>query len=128
MTIVDSEERASWPVVNLFEFRLNNIQNYADSVFIIVSYHALRCVRGIGDNYSILLRCKLCWIVVLTEFMNLFFFHFSVLLSLCYCHLHPSVNNDSILILLLKFFLLLFLLSSILMESCFNAVQRLGQA
>jgi hypothetical protein len=55
MTIIDCEERASWPVVNLFKFRLNNIQNYADSVFIIVSYHALMCVSGIGDNYSVLL-------------------------------------------------------------------------
>ena len=128
MAIIDSEERASRPVVNLFEFRFNYIQNDADSVFIVVSYHSLVCVGCIGYNYSVLLWGKLCWVVILTEFINLFVFHFSVLLSLCNSHLHPPVNNNPILILLINLFLLLFLLSSILMQPCFNTVQRLGQA
>ena len=55
MSIKDSKEAAFGPIFNvLFGRRLHNIQNDADSVFIIVSYYALVCVGRITYDASIL--------------------------------------------------------------------------
>ena len=55
MSIVDSEEGAARPVSRFLKLRLDNIQDDADSVFIVVPYYALMSVCCVRDNHSILL-------------------------------------------------------------------------
>ena len=38
VTIVDTEERASWPSFVFSMFRLNNVEDYRNSVFIVVTH------------------------------------------------------------------------------------------
>ena len=45
MTVVNSEEGASRPLVDLLELRLNDVENDADSVFVVVPDDALMSVR-----------------------------------------------------------------------------------
>ena len=93
MSIVYCKERATWPVVNLFKFWLYNVEYDGDSIFIIVSDHALMRVGCISDNHPIFLRCKLGRIIIFFEFFYLFLLHLLVLFHLTHCHFHSSILN-----------------------------------
>ena len=96
MTIVDCEERTPWPVINLLKLGLNDVENDGYSIFIVVPDHALVRVRCIGYDNTILLACKLGRVVILSKFKDMFFFHLTVLLSLCHRHFHASVDDDRV--------------------------------
>jgi hypothetical protein len=59
MTIVYSEEGASWPLIHLLKLRLDNIKNNTDSILIIVPYNTLMGVGRVAAYDAILLACKL---------------------------------------------------------------------
>ena len=50
MSIIDSEEAASWPFLVLPTLRFQNIQNNADSVFIVISHNTLVGICRVGLN------------------------------------------------------------------------------
>ena len=54
MTIKYTEESALGPIVALLGWRLHYIQDYGDSVLIVVSDDALIGVSRIAGNYSVL--------------------------------------------------------------------------
>ena len=147
MAIVYREERTSRPVINLFEFWLDNVEYDGHTILIVVSHHALVGIGRIRDYHSILLGCKLSWIVVLFEFLNLLLFHFFVLFTLTYSHFHPTIFNNTVgskiafiyfdfLFLLRDFFssysllvitrrVLILLLSVLLGQAFLKGIQRL---
>jgi len=45
VTVIDREEGAPWPIFDRFEFRFNDIQYDAHSIFIIIPNHSLVSVR-----------------------------------------------------------------------------------
>ena len=67
MSIIDSKERTSGPVGGLFELRLNDIENYGNPIFIVISYYPLVSVRSIRYNNSISFTSKFGRLVGLTE-------------------------------------------------------------
>ena len=94
MAVINGEEGASWPIFYRFEFRFNDIQNNADSIFIIIPNHALVSVGGIGYDNSVFLTSELSCVVVLFEAVDLIFFHLLILLALFICHFHPTINYN----------------------------------
>ena len=46
------------------------------------------------DNDAIFLRCELGWIVILSEFLDLLFFHFHVFFSLAESHFHATILDN----------------------------------
>lgn len=97
MPIVNCKEWASRPVIYLFELRFNNIQNYRDSIFIIISYNTLMSVCWITANYSIFFTSKLCRMIWSNKSVDLFLFHFYIFLLLLYSHYKSSVGCQLIL-------------------------------
>lgn len=60
--VKDSEERAFWPVLHiLLAWGLHDVEDYTNSVFIIVSNDSLICVGCISDDASILSYTTLGW-------------------------------------------------------------------
>jgi len=107
VAVVDREERAPGPVVNLFEFRLDDVQDYRDSILVVIPYHSLMGVGCIGHDDPVLLGCELGRVVVLPELLDLVFFHVLVLLPLSGSHLHATVSYDAVSADLFYLFLLL---------------------
>ena len=103
MPIIDCKERASRPVINLFEFRFDYIEDNRNTVFIVVSYHSLMSVGSISHNYAVFLWGKLCRVVILSELHNLFLLHFTVFLSLSHSHFHSTIHYNTILVLWINF-------------------------
>jgi len=94
MTIINSKEGASWPFVNLLEFRFDNIQDNRNSIFIIVPYNTLMSICCIAADDSILLACKLGWMIWIDKSVNLLLFHLHVLLLLLDGHDEASISNE----------------------------------
>lgn len=94
MAIINSEETASGPHVNLLELGLNNVQDNTDAIFIIIADHALVGVRRIGYNDSVFFTGKLRWVVLRLEFCYLLILHLHVLFPLLNCHFHASVVHN----------------------------------
>ena len=91
MPIVDREEGAPWPVVNLLEFGLDDVENDRDSIFVVVPNHALMRVSRVCHNDAVLLAGELGRVVALLESGDLLLFHLLVLVSLTHRHFHTSV-------------------------------------
>jgi hypothetical protein len=72
MPIINCKETASGPLVDLLELWLNNIEDYANSIFIIISNNALMSIRRITTNHSILFACEFSWMIALNVSFNLF--------------------------------------------------------
>lgn len=106
--IIDRKEGTARPQVNLLEFRLNYVQNYADPVFVVISDHALMCVGRVRNYDAIFLGSILSWVILLLEFLNLLVFHLHVLLPLLNCHFHASVVDDRPLVCIIIFDRVLF--------------------
>ena len=94
MPIVNCKEGAPGPEINLLELRLDNVKDYRNTVFIVISDHALVSVGCISDNDTVLLASKLGRIVILPELYDLLLLHLHVLFSLTHRHLHASVLDD----------------------------------
>ena len=55
MAIVNGKEGASGPEVNLLELRLDDIEDDGDTVFVVVTNHALVSVGSVRDDDTIFL-------------------------------------------------------------------------
>lgn len=63
MAIEHSEKAALGPILNiLFRRWLHYIQNYADSIFVVVSDDALIGVGGVAHDESILSHAAFSWL------------------------------------------------------------------
>lgn len=96
VAIIDREEGTTGPHINLLEFGLNNVENDADPVLVVVADHALMSVRSVCHDHSIFLRCKLSRVVLRLELQYLLVLHLHVLFPLLHGHLHSSVVDDSV--------------------------------
>ena len=94
MSIIDCKERTSRPNINFFEFWLNYIEYYLNSIFIIVSNHALVSVCSICYNNTIFFGCEFWRIIILLELLNLLVFHLDVLFPLKIGHFHTTIINN----------------------------------
>ena len=94
MTIINSKEGASWPFINLLEFRFDNIQDNRNSIFIIVPYNTLMSICCIAADDSVLLACELGWMIRIDKSVNLLLFHLHVLLLLLDGHDEASISNE----------------------------------
>ena len=62
VTVKDSEETTFGPIFNvLLVLRLHNIEDYTDSVFIVISNNALVSVGSVAHNDSVLSYTAFCW-------------------------------------------------------------------
>lgn len=91
MTIVDCKERAARPKVDLLELGFYDIQDYRDTILVVIPHHTLMSVCCVCHHYPILFRSKLCRIIVLSELYNLLLLHLHIFFSLAHCHLHTSI-------------------------------------
>ena len=97
MTIIDSKERASGPIINLFEFWLYYIENNWYSVFIIISNNTLMSISWITADNTILFACKFCRVIRSYKSIDLFLLHFHVFLLLLNSHNKSSIGCKLIL-------------------------------
>ena len=107
MTVVNGEKRASWPVFNLFELWLYDVQNYWYSVLVVIPYHSLVSVGCISHHDAVLFWSKLRWVVILPELVHLVFLHLLIFDPLRDRHFHASISYDAILRRPIFFLLLL---------------------
>lgn len=63
MAIVDCEEGAARPLFNLLELGLDDVEDDAHPIFVVIAHNALMGVGCIAAHYAILLACKLGWMV-----------------------------------------------------------------
>lgn len=62
--IVHSEEGTCWPRLVLSMLRFHNVQDYRNSVFVVIAYEALVGVGCVGSHDAIPLVAALGWFVV----------------------------------------------------------------
>jgi hypothetical protein len=65
VAVIDGKERASGPNIYLLELGLDDVQNDADSVFIVVANHALVRICCVSGDNAIFLRGKFSGVVIL---------------------------------------------------------------
>jgi hypothetical protein len=70
MAIIYSKKGTSWPVLSLLELWFYNVQNYWNSVLIVISNDTLMSICSIGSHNSISLACELCCFISLHELNN----------------------------------------------------------
>ena len=99
MSVIHSKEWASRPIINCLEFRLNDVENDWNPVFIIIPHNALMGIGSIATYNSVLLAGKLCRVIWLNESINLLLFHLHVLLLLLHSHDETSVCYQFVLAL-----------------------------
>ncbi len=63
MAIVDSKEGASRPLLHLLELWLDDVEDNAHSVLVVVPHNSLVSVCRITAYHSILLAGKLGWVI-----------------------------------------------------------------
>ena len=78
MPIVDAEKGTLGPFFVLSIWRLEDVENYRDPVFVVAPDNTLVGISCIGYYYSISLNRALCWLVVRDDdFMGGLERHFS---------------------------------------------------
>jgi len=97
VAVVDCEERAPRPLVDLFELWLDDVKNDADSILVIVPNDALVSVGRVAAHHSILFAGKFGRMVRVDESVNLLLLHFHVLLLLLCCHYKATVGHQLVL-------------------------------
>lgn len=97
VSIVYSKEAAPRPLIDLLELRLDNIENDADSILIIIPDNSLMRIGGIAAHHAILLTCELRGVVAIDIPLDLLLLHLYVLLLLLNGHDEPSICNQLIL-------------------------------
>ena len=97
MAIVDREEAASGPLVDLLELWLNDIEYYTNSILIVVSNNALMRICRIATDHTIFLTGELCRVITANIPFNLLLLHFHIFLLLLDCHDKPSIGNQLLL-------------------------------
>ena len=99
VAIVNCKYRTTRPNFNFFKFRLDNIENNTNSIFIVVTNHSLMSISSISSDNTILLRCKFCRIIWRLEILNLLILHLNIFFSLLHSHFHSSIFYDMIRLL-----------------------------
>ena len=97
MAIIHSEEWASRPLVHLFELWLDDVEDDADSVLIIISHNSLMSVSWIAAHHSVLFASKLGWMVRIDISVNLFLLHLHIFLLLLCSHDEASIGDQLVL-------------------------------
>jgi len=97
MTIIDGEEGAPGPVLDLLELRLDDIQDDGHTVLVVVPDDALVRVGGVAADHAILLAGKLGWVIGLDKALDLLLLHLHVLLLLLHGHDEASVRRELVL-------------------------------
>ena len=97
MTIIDCEERASGPIIYLFELWFYYIKDNWYSVLIIIPYNTLMSISWIATDNTILFASKFCWVIRSYKSIDLFLFHFYVFLLLLNSHNKSSIGCKLIL-------------------------------
>lgn len=82
MAVVDSKEGTSWPVLGLLKLGLDDVEDDADSVFVVVPDDPLVGVSSVRNYHSVSLTCELGRLIVLYELNRWVIFH---CLSLTHC-------------------------------------------
>ena len=97
--IIHCKEGASGPVLDLFEFRFDNIENDGHPVLIVVPDNALVRVGRVAADHSVLFAGEFGRMVRLHESFDLLLLHFHVLLLLLDCHDEATVSSQLVLAL-----------------------------
>ena len=93
MSIIDSEEWAPGPLINLLELRLNDIEYNTNPILIVVPDDSLMSIGSVATDHAILLASELGWVVAVDVPLDLLLLHFHILLLLLHGHDEPSVSN-----------------------------------
>jgi len=93
MAIVHCEKGTPGPLVHLLELWLDDVENNANSVLIVISHDTLMSVGRIATYHSILLAGKLGRMVAINVPFYLFLLHFHVFLLLLDSHDKSSISN-----------------------------------
>ena len=64
MSIINPEKRTHWPFLRFPRLRFQDIQNEADSVFIVFSHNSLICIRCIGYHNPVLTDAALSGLII----------------------------------------------------------------
>jgi hypothetical protein len=97
MTIIDGKEAASGPLIDLLELWLYNIEDYANSIFIIVPDNSLMRIGGVTTDDTVLFAGEFGGVITLFVSFNLLLLHFNVFLLLLHRHDEPSIGYELIL-------------------------------
>ena len=93
MPVIYCKKWASWPFINIFKLRFNDIKNDRNSVFVIISNNALMRISRVAWYHAIFLACELCRMVWANKPFDLLMLHFDVFLLLLCSHDEPSVGH-----------------------------------
>lgn len=70
MAIINSKKGTPWPVLSLLELWFYNVQDYRNTVLIVISNDTLMSICSIRSHNSISLACELCWFISLYKLHN----------------------------------------------------------
>ena len=108
--IIDRKEGAPGPLLHLFEFRFDYVQNNGNSIFVVISNNSLMSICRIAAYDAVFFACKLGWMIRCDISIDLILFHFHIFLLLLLSHDKSSVGYQLVMTFrLLKRFLSLFL-------------------
>lgn len=99
MPVVDGEEGAPGPILNLLELRLDDVEDDGNAIFIVVSHDALVRVCRVAADDAVFLASELGWVVRLHESLDLLLLHLHVLLLLLHSHDEATVCCQLVLTL-----------------------------
>ena len=97
MTVIDSKEWASWPILDLLKLWFYDVQNNGYSIFIVISYDTLMSVGGIATHDSILFTGEFGRMVRSNVPINLLLFHSHVFGLLLDSHDEASIGSQLVL-------------------------------
>lgn len=93
MAIINSKKATSGPLCNLLKLRFNNIKNNWNSIFIIIPDNTLMRISSITTHHPILFASKLSRMITSQKPIDLFLFHFHILLLLLDSHNKPPISS-----------------------------------
>ena len=99
MTVVDGEEGASRPLVDLLELGPDDVEDNAHAILIIITNNTLMRVCRVAADNAVLLACKLGRMVAGNVSINLLLLHLHVLLLLLHRHDEAAVRRQLVLTL-----------------------------
>jgi hypothetical protein len=99
MPIVNGEEGAAGPVLDLFKLGLDDVENNGYAIFVIVPNDTLVRVGRVAADHAVLLAGEFSRVVRLDESFDLLLLHLHVLLLLLHRHNEPSICCQLVLTL-----------------------------
>ena len=99
MAVINSEEGAPWPLIDLFEFRLDDVQDDRNSILIVIPDDSLMCVGRVAADDPVLLASELGRMIRLNIPLDLLLLHLHVFLLLLDSHDEATVSDQLVLAL-----------------------------